>query len=185
MRYIISVSAHQNIEQGTKKFTDPMNERDFYELAATLFGAALPDREQIRAFDTVRGPVTITRTGSNSAVWMYGDKKLTGIEDLIKMFRPLPTRTPVRCGDTFMSIRGRGHFQYLIAPFKSKELMWFDKPEQVEAYYAERKIKPAFRMMDERKAGVGIVKSWSSNQEDGVYYADMEALEAEHAAQQA
>lgn len=177
MRVIISLSAHEQIEQGTVVFKGRMDERDWYQLASLMFGPSLPSKEQIKAFDTPFGPVNIIRTGPNSAVWMHGDKRIDTLEVFDKITRPLPMRTPTHCGDFFMAVRARNHFQYLIRPFKKNELVWFDGPEQMDEYYNDRKIKPAYSRMNERKPSPSIMRSWSADEGEVFYDSDLDKSE--------
>lgn len=176
---VISLGSHEIVDKGCARFYGELNEQDWYKLATLLFGAALPNQENLKAFDTPFGPVNVVRTGSDRAIWLRGDKTISTLEVFDRMLRPLPMRTPVHCGDFYMAIKARGHFQYILRPFRKNEVIWFDDYKAMDAYYADRKILPAYSHMNARSPSPGIVKSWSSTDQEEIYYGHFDQPEYE------
>ncbi len=164
MKVVLSVSAHEVIARGSVRFSERMTDKDWYALATYMFGPTLPAGDTIKAFDTPKGPVRIERTGHDKAVWLYGDKRINTLDQFDSLLRPLPMRSQTYCGDFYMSFRGRNHFQFLIRPFKTKDLLWFDGRDELQEYYDDRGIKPAFPQMEKRMPSPSIMRSWSSDE---------------------
>lgn len=166
MKVVLSVSAHEVIERGTVRFKGNMTEQDWYALAMYMYGPSLPHGDTLKAFDTPKGPVRIERTGTDKAIWLYGDKRIDTLDQFDRLLRPLPMKSATYCGDFYMAVRGRNHFQYLIRPFGTKDLLWFDDKENLTDYYADRSIKPAYQIMDKRSPSTSIMRSWSNDMGD-------------------